>query len=130
MKRLALLVTLVAAVAGSVAIASAFAGTPNPVAQQTGFACNVLGPSGNTEATTTQSSETLYASGKDMLHCVGQTNGDGSYHLFTGFGCNLIYTGFSSNPNNKDSVSKSGESQLTCFNDGYSAPAQAGAAGA
>jgi hypothetical protein len=130
MKRLALLVTLVCAVAGSVAIASALAGTPNPVAQTTGFACNVLGTSGSVEATTFQSSETLYASGKDMLHCVGQVTPDGAYHLFTGFGCGLIFTGVSFNPDNKDSVSKSGESQLTCFNDGFSAPASPGLAGA
>jgi len=130
MKKLALLLTLAAAIAGSVMISSALAGTPNPVAQQTGFACNVLGTSGNVEATTFQSSETLFANGKDLLHCVGQVTGDGTYHLFTGFGCNLTFTGFSGNAANKDSVSKSGESQLTCINEGFSRPASAGAAGA
>jgi hypothetical protein len=133
MKKLALLATLVAVVAGSVAITNALAGDPRPDAQSLGFDCLVLGTDGTTAtgSITNQSSDTLFHNGKELLHCVGQVTPDGAYHLFTGFACNLVFTGLSTNPANKDSVSKSGESQLTCIRDGFSAPASAaGAAGA
>ena len=131
MKKLALLATLVAAVAGIVAVSGAFASVPSPsFAQSTGFACNVFNADGTSFTTTTSSSDTLYNSGKEQLHCWGAAVGDGAYHEFTGFGCNLVYTGASFNPANKDTVSKTGASALTCFNDGFSAPAQAGLVGA
>jgi hypothetical protein len=129
MKRLALLVTLVCAVAGSVAIANALAGTPNPVAQSLNFPCALQDATGNF-VITTQSSDTLYANGKEQLHCVGQGTGNGTVVLYTAVPCNLTFTGFSDNPANFDRVSKSGEAQLTCYNDGFTAPAQAGASGA
>jgi len=131
MKKLALLATLVAAVAVSVAASNAFATTPSFAQQSTGFACNVLDYDGST-FTTFNSSDTLYNSGKEQLHCWGQdaSGGDGAYHEFLAVPCNLIYTGFSANPANKDTVSKTGASALTCYNEGFTAPAQAGAAGA
>jgi hypothetical protein len=129
MKRLALLVTLVCAVAGSVAIASALAGTPNPVAQSLNFACGVEDANGNIFITT-QSSDTLYANGKEQLHCVGIGPGNGTYIVRTGFACGLVFTGVSFDPNNKETVSKSGEAQLTCFNDDYSTPASSASMGA
>src|SRR6476661_57473 len=126
MKKLALLATLVAAVAVGVAATNAFATSPAFAQQSTGFACNVFNADGTSFTTTTSSSDTLYNSGKEQLHCWGAAVGDGAYHEFTGFGCNLVYTGASFNPANKDTVSKTGASALTCFNDGFSAPAQAG----
>jgi len=131
MKKLALLATLVAAVAGSVAISSALASPPSPSfdQQSTGFACGVFDAYGNTFITF-QSSDTLYSSGKEQLHCYGVGPADGNYHLFQGFACGLVYTGISVNPANKDTVSKTGASALTCFNDGYSAPASSAAVGA
>jgi len=130
MKKLALLATLVAAVAVSVAATNAFAASPAFANQSTGFACVVQDHTGSPSILTFQSSDTLYNSGKEQLHCWGAAVGDGAYHEFTGFGCNLVYTGASFNPANKDTVSKTGASALTCFNDGFSAPAQAGLVGA
>ena len=133
MKKLALLATLVAAVAGSVAVSGAFASVPSPsfAAQQTGFTCGVYDENGGTFITT-QSSDTLYNSGKEQLHCWGQSpsGGNGTYVVYSGFACGLIYTGISVNPANKDTVSKTGASALTCFNDGYSAPASSASVGA
>jgi hypothetical protein len=118
MKRLALLLTLVAAVAGSVAISSALANDSHPIDQQTGFACGVYDAYGNI-VITYQSSDTWFASGKEQLHCVGQGAGNGTVVYYNGFACGLIHS-FSTDPNNVDRVSKSGESQLTCY--GYAAP--------
>ena len=127
MKKLALLATLVAAVAGSVAVSNAFAFDQ----QVTGYSCGLYDENGGIFVTN-QSSDTLYNSGKEQLHCWGQspTGGNGSYVEYDGFGCNLIYTGFSANPANKDTVSKTGASALTCYNEGFTAPASSAAAGA
>ena len=131
MKKLALLATLVAAVAGSVAVSNAFAVTPSFASQSTGFSCSVFDENGGFFVTN-QSSDTLYNSGKEQLHCWGQSpsGGNGSYVEYDGFGCNLIYTGFSANPANKDTVSKTGASALTCYNEGFTAPASSAAVGA
>jgi len=131
MKKLALLATLVAAVAGSVAVSGAFASaSPAFASQVTGYSCGVYDYDGSIFITN-QSSDTLYNSGKEQEHCWGQdaSGGDGSYHLFQGFACGLYFTGVSVNPANKDTVSKTGASALTCFNDGYSAPASSAAVG-
>jgi len=129
MKKLALLLTLAAAIAGSVMISSALAGTPNPVAQATGFACNVFDANGNL-FTTDQSSDTLFQSGKELEHCVGIGAGNGSVVVFnnanTGLGCGLFLTA-TVTTNWFDRVSKSGESQLTCITEGFSGPTSASA---
>jgi len=133
MKKLALLATLVAAVAGIVAVSGAFASVPSPsfAAQSTGYSCGVYDFDGSIFITN-QSSDTLYNSGKEQEHCWGQdaSGGDGAYHVFSGFACGLVYSGVSVNPANKDTVSKTGASALTCFNDGYSAPASSASVGA
>jgi hypothetical protein len=116
MKKLALLATLVAATAvGAVLVSGAVAGTPNPIAQSTGFACGVFDENGNIFITF-QSSDTLFQN-KEQLHCVGQSpsGGNGTVVTQSGFGCNLVFTGFSANAQNFSRVSKSGESQLSCF---------------
>lgn len=120
MKRLAMLVILLA-VAGSVAIGNALANDPNPVAQSTGFLCGVADTIPGVVGTG-QSSDTLYQSGKEQLHCVGQGHGTGVLVNYSAFSCRLVFTGVSFNPNNYDRISKTGESQLTCFNDPYSTP--------
>jgi len=130
MKKLALLLTLAAAIAGSVMISSALAGSPNIVAQETGFTCGITDINTGGFIVTNQSSDTLYTSGKEQLHCVGQGTGNGSVVVSTNEPCNLIFTGFSANPANFIRASKTGELQLTCFSDGFSRPAQAGASGA
>ena len=114
MKKLALLLVLVAAVAGSVVASGSFA-SGGIVAQATNFDCGVSDAFGNVFVTD-QSSSTLYSSGKEQLHCVGQGAGNGSVVVQTGFLCGMFFTGVSSDPNNIDRISKSGESQLTCYN--------------
>jgi len=131
MKKLALLATLVAAVAGSVAVSSAFAVSPLFAQQSTGFGCVVQDHTGTPNVFTTQSSDTLYNSGKEQLHCWGvDPSPDGAYHEYTGFACGLVFTGISFNPANKNTISKTGASALTCFNDGFSAPASSASVGA
>ena len=131
MKRLALLVTLVCAVGGSVAVASALAGTPNPVAQATGFDCAVLDANGSAFITN-QSSDTLYQSGKEQEHCVGTGAGNGTVVVWTfantGLACGLNISATLTD-NWFDRVSKSGESQLTCYSDGFTAPSSAAGVG-
>jgi hypothetical protein len=131
MKKLALLAVLVAATAvGAVMVSSALASGPR--ASDSGFACGVFDENGGIFITT-QSSETWYGSGKDALHCIGQSpsGGNGSYVSYNGFACNLLFTGISTSPNNSDTVSKTGESQLWCYGFSTSAPSAAsGAAGA
>ena len=125
MKKLALLATLVAAVAVSVAASNAFATTPSFAQQSTGFACNVLDYDGST-FTTFNSSDTLYNSGKEQLHCWGQSpsGGNGTYVEYDGFACGLFFQrgAFWVNPNNKDTVSKTGASALTCYSGDDSTP--------
>jgi len=131
MKKLALLATLVAAVAVSVAATNAFAASPAFANQSTGFACVVQDHTGSPSILTFQSSDTLYNSGKEQLHCWGvDPSPDGAYHEYTGFACGLVYTGISFNPANKNTISKTGASALTCFNDGFSAPASSASVGA
>jgi len=130
MKKLALLATLVAAVAVSVAASSAFATAPAFAQQSTAFGCTVADENFN-GFTTFNSSDTLYNSGKEQLHCWGvDPSPDGAYHEYTGFACGLVYTGISFNPANKNTISKTGASALTCFNDGFSAPASSASVGA
>jgi hypothetical protein len=118
MKKLVVLLAAIAAVA-TVAIGTA-SGSGGPIDQQTGFACNVFDENGNL-FTTFQSSDTWWGSGKEQLHCVGQspTGGNGTVVVFSGFACNLLHS-FSTDPRNFDKVSKTGESQLTCY--GFAAP--------
>jgi hypothetical protein len=129
MKKLALLATLVAAVAGSIAVSNAFAFDQ----QATGFACRVFDENGGTFITH-DSSDTLYSSGKEQLHCWGQSpsGGNGTFVEYHGFPCGLHYLFgvFLINPNNKDTVSKTGASALTCYNGDYSVPASSGSIGA
>ena len=54
--------------------------------------------------------------GKEILHCKGQATGNGSVVNFSGFLCGMVFTGLSSDPNNNGRVSKSGQSQLWCYN--------------
>ena len=123
MKRLALLVTLVAAVAGSIAVANALAGTPSPLDEQTGFTCGTQDGFGNT-VVTNQTSFFWYASGKATLHCVAQGAGTGSVVVWnfanTGYVCNFGFDGIPSTTDWNDRVSKSGEAQLWCY--GFLAP--------
>jgi len=128
MKKLALLVTLVTIGAASVAIGNAVAGDPNPIDVETGFACNVFDANGNL-FTTFQSNDTLYQSGKETLHCIGQGAGNGSVVTQSGFGCNLIHS-VSFSPANSSRVSKTGESQLWCYGSVSDRAAASGAAGA
>jgi hypothetical protein len=129
MKKLALLVVLVAVAAVSaVMVSGALAsGTPTVV---TGFACNVFDENGGLFVTF-QSNDTTYASGKETLHCIGQspTGGNGTVVTYSGFGCNLLNSS-SANPLNSDRVSKTGESQLWCYGSVTTAPSgPAGAVG-
>jgi hypothetical protein len=116
MRKLTLLVALVAVAAVSaVMVSSALANDPNPRAQSLGFACGVFDENGNIFITF-QSSDTLYQN-KEQLHCVGQspTGGNGTVVTQSGFACGLVFTGISTNAANYSRVSKSGESQLSCF---------------
>jgi hypothetical protein len=116
MKKVIVLTTaLVAAAALAVGVGSAI-GSGGPISEESGFACNFFDESGNVVGPTFQSTDTVYASGKEVLHCIGQsaTGGDGAVHLFTGFGCNLLHSS-SASALNSDRVSKTGESQLWCY---------------
>src|SRR5436190_20511016 len=121
MKKLALFATLVAAAAGSVAVGNAFAFDQ----QATGFACHVYDENGGFFITH-QSSDTLYDSGKEQLHCWGQSpsGGNGTFVEYDGFACGLFFQrgAFWVNPNNKDTVSKTGASALTCYSGDDSTP--------
>jgi hypothetical protein len=122
-KKFVALFVVVAAIAGSVAISTASANDPNPISVETGFACNFFDEFGQVVGPTFQSTDTVYQSGKEVLHCIGQsaTGGDGTVHVFTAFGCNLLHS-TSFDPKNNDRVSKSGESQLWCYGSTAGAP--------
>jgi hypothetical protein len=121
MKKFAVLFALVAAISSSVAISSATAGDPNPISVETGFACDFFDAFGNVVGPTFQSNDTVYASGKETLHCIGQGAASGSVVVYTGFACNLLHS-FSTDPLNSDRVSKTGESQLWCYGTASGAP--------
>jgi len=121
MKKFVLLFVLAAAVASSVAITSASGGTPNPVATATGFACNVFDRDGSL-FTTFQSTSTLYASGKEVLHCIGQGTPGDTIVTQSGFACGMFFDGVSTDPANSSRVGRDGESQLWCFAHGVGAP--------
>ena len=77
MKKLALLVSMVAVVAAvGVGVASA-TDPPRVVAEATGFTCGIFNADG-TVTTTTDSRATLLYNGKEILHCIGQATGNGS----------------------------------------------------
>jgi len=100
-------------VVGAVATTAASASGPTVVAS--GFACGVFDGNGNI-FTTTNSTLTLYASGKVVLKC----NGDGAgapsltYYNYenTGASCGLLEFGSTTDWSNK--VGYNGNSQLTC----------------
>lgn len=125
MKKLALLVTLAAAVAGSVAIGNALATDPtNPLDFQQGFNCTLLDANGDL-VFTTQSTFYWYQSGKATEHCIGEGAGNGTVVTWTeaqfpGLKCNFGFDGIPLTDNWNDRVSKSGESQLWCY--GFQAP--------
>jgi hypothetical protein len=114
-KKLAFAAFVAAAAVAITVMVGGAAGSGGPIAQEQGFACNVFDASGNL-FTTNISGETLFSSGKDLLHCVGFGAGDGTIHYFnfgnTGLLCGTLFGGFTDNWSDK--VSKSGESQLTC----------------
>jgi hypothetical protein len=129
MKKLALLVAMFASVAAvSVGVASA-TGEPNVVAEVSGFACGVLDADGNIFITTNSNSK-LLENGKEILHCIGESGVKGPLTVYSGFGCNLPFTGFSDNPLNTDKVSRLGQSQLWCYGQANGDAASGGAAGA
>src|SRR5262249_12138160 len=111
MKKLALLVSLVAVVAGSVAISGGLAGDPNPPDVQTGFTCGTQDAFGN-PVFTNQTSFFWYASGKATLHCVAQGPASGSIVTWnfanTGFLCNFGFDNVPATTNWNDRVSKTG----------------------
>jgi hypothetical protein len=109
-KAFVLLTALVAAAALTVGLGPAF-GSGTPIVTQ--VPCNVFDANGNLFSTT--GTLTAYASGKVTLHCIGQGAGNGSVVVFSGFLCGLGQYGTSSDPNNNDRISKSGESQLWCY---------------
>jgi hypothetical protein len=129
MKKWALMAATVAAAAVSaVAVSGAFANGGTIVAESTGFACGIFNASGGIEITTNSRSY-LLENGKEVLHCQGQTSGaDGTVHLFEGFACGMVFTGISTDPNNNNRVSKSGWSQLWCYNRASDAAAPSGGA--
>ena len=95
MKKLALLVSMVAAVAAvGVGVASA-TDPPRMVAEETGFVCGVFNADGSI-ALTTDSRATLLYNGKEILHCIGQATGTGTVVNFKGFLCGMVFTGLSS----------------------------------
>jgi len=124
MKRLALLVTLAATLAGSVAISNALAtGSPTPLDFQQGFDCAVLDANGSSFITN-QSTFFWFASGRATLHCIGLGAGNGTVVNWnfgnTGTECSFGFDGVPPTTTWNDRVSKSGESQLWC--DGFLAP--------
>lgn len=113
MKRFAIAIVaglLTAAVVGGTAGASGEAITYR------GFACNVFTASG-TLTTTTNSVETVYASGKVVLQCwaqVGNTTGQAVQFTYenTGVSCGFFSGGSTTEWKNR--VGAGGLSQLTC----------------
>ncbi len=129
MKKLALLVAMVASVAAvSVGVASA-TGDPTVVASADGFACGVFTADGGIIVTTNSHSD-LYLNGKEVLHCIGEGAGAGAPTYFNGFLCGMVFTGLSDSPLNKDKVSRLGQSQLWCYGQASGDAAQGGPAGA
>ena len=129
MKKLALLVSMVAVVAAvGVGVASA-TDPPRIVAEETGFVCNIFNADGSLSQTT-DSRATLLYNGKEILHCTGQAIGNGSVVNFEGFACGMVFTGLSTDPNNNGRVGKSGFSQLWCYNRAAPTAAVSGPAGA
>jgi hypothetical protein len=115
MKKFALLAVVAVAAVGAAMAGNALAtGEPTIVAEASGFTCGVFDANGNIFITTTSDSK-LYANGKEVLHCIGQGTGNGTVVYFSGFACGMVFTGISTDPLNKDRVSKSGESQLWCY---------------
>src|SRR5262249_19191894 len=123
MKKVALLVSLVGVVAGSVAISGAIAGDWNPLDVQTGFTCGTQDAFGN-PVFTNQTSFIWFASGKATLHCVAQGPASGSIVNWnfanTGFLCNFGFDSVPPTTDWNDRVSKLGEAQLWCY--GFEAP--------
>ena len=128
MKKLALLVAMVASVAAvSVGVASA---TVTRLWSASGrFACGVFTADGGIIVTTNSNSE-LYLNGKEVLHCIGQDAGTGSPTYFNGFLCGMVFTGLSDSALNKDKVSRLGQSQLWCYGQASGDAASGGPAGA
>ena len=131
MKKLGLLASMLAIVAVvGVGVASA-TGDPIVVDELTGFDCGVFDANGDIFITTHSSSK-LLKNGKEILHCIGLGTGNGTVVTQEGFACGMVFTGVSEDPNNRSRVSKSGESQLWCYNraEPITAPsARAGAIG-
>ena len=128
-KKLALAFATVFAVA---AVATTVASASGPTIVAEGFACGVLDGNGATFVTT-NSTLTVYDSGKVVLKC----NGDGApaenltFFTFanTGITCGMLQ--FGSTTDWVDKVGRGGNSQLTCttFLNGDAASASGGAAG-
>jgi hypothetical protein len=120
--RLAALVSLLALVAGSVALSTALA-DPASIDVRTGFFCGTQDASGNA-IFTTQSSFIWYASGKATLHCVAQGPASGSIVVwdFSTTG-NYCFFGFDEVPPTtdwSDRVGRLGGADLWCY--GFEAP--------
>ena len=117
-------------VVGAVATTAASASGPTIVAS--GFACNVFDGNGNLFVTT-DSTLTLYASGKVVLKCNGNGAGAPSLTYFnydnTGVTCGMLQYGSTTDWSNK--VGYNGNSQLTCttFASADAASASGGSAG-
>jgi hypothetical protein len=128
MKKWALMATMVAAVS-AVAVSGALANGGTIVAEERGFLCGIFNADGSI-ALTSDSRAYLLENGKEVLHCTGQATGNGTVVTFEGFACGMVFTGISTDPNNNARVSKSGFSQLWCYNRASTAAPSGGPAGA
>ena len=129
MKKFALLASLVATVAfGSVLAGTALANDPTIIAESKGFACGVFDRDGSIFITE-NSRAYLLANGKEVLHCIGQGTPGDTIVNFNGFACGMVFTGISTDPLNKNKVSRLGQSQLWCYGQAVD-DAAAGPAGA
>ena len=111
-KRFALAFAVVLAVA---AVATTVASASGPTIVDEGFACNVFDGNGQLFVTT-NSTLTVYASGKVVLKCTGDGAGAPSLTFYnyanTGLSCGIQGYGSTTDWSNK--VGYNGNSQLTC----------------
>jgi hypothetical protein len=114
------------------AVAATAASASGPTIVDSGFACNVFDGNGNLFVTT-NSTLTVYDSGKVVLKCNGNGAGAPSLTFFnydnTGVTCGMLQYGSTTDWSNK--VGYNGNSQLTCttFVSADAASASGGSAG-
>jgi hypothetical protein len=128
MKKFALLAVVAVAAVSAALVGNALASGGSQ--STSGFACGVFDRDGSIFITT-QSVSTLYSSGKEVLHCVGQGTPGDTIVTQSGFACGMVYDGISTDPANSSRVGRNGESQLWCYAHGVSpTSSSAGPAGA